>query len=146
MAIEEKGSRAGASPSSHHPLADHRQMEGPHMGPFTAGDPHVSISAAPSISPLARQPLGGFILLAMVGVIWYVFAVLPGPEKSLDLLAVPTTFWLPVLVVVAAWWHGFPGSLTGSRAGAGVVNTIVFIVAAILLTFLGQIVIAKLDA
>src|SRR5260370_31233139 len=121
-------------------------MEGPHMGPFTAGDPHVSSAAAPSASRLARQPLVGLILLAMAGVLGYLFAVLPGPEKSLNLLAVPTTFWLPVLLVVAAWGHGFPGSLTGSRAGAGVVNTIVFIGAAILLTFLGQMVIAKFDA
>jgi len=145
MSIEEQSSRAGDRPSPQHPLAEHA-MEGPHMGPFTAGDPHVSIPAAPSVSPLARQPLVGFILLAMAGVLWYLFAVLPGPEKSLNLLAVPTTFWLPVLLVVAAWWHGFPGSLTGSRAGAGVVNTIVFIGAAILLTFLGQMVIAKFDA
>jgi hypothetical protein len=146
MSIDEQNSRGADRPSPQHPLAEHPYVEGPHMGPFTAGDPHVSIPAAPSSKPLARQPLVGFVLLAMAGVLFYLFAVLPGPEKSLNLLAVPTAFWLPVLVIVAVWWHGFPGSLTGSRTGAGVVNTIVFMVAAILLTFLGQVVIAKFDA
>jgi hypothetical protein len=143
MSIEEQ-SGAGAGPQPQHRGAEEAVM-GPHMGPFTAGDPHVSIQTAPSVRPLARQPLVGFILLAMTGVLFYLFAVLPGPEKSLNLLAVPATFWLPVLLLVAAWWHGLPGSLTGSRAGVGLVNTIVFVAAAILLTFLGQVIIAKSD-
>ena len=82
MSIEEQSSRAGDRPSPQHRLAEHPHIEGPHMGPFTAGDPHVSIPAAPSSKPLARQPLVGFILLAMVGMLFYLFAVLPCPPPS----------------------------------------------------------------
>jgi hypothetical protein len=45
MSIEEQ-SRAGAGPQPQHRGAEEAVM-GPHMGPFTAGDPHVSIQTAP---------------------------------------------------------------------------------------------------
>ncbi|MFY9929164.1 MAG: hypothetical protein WAK82_14250 [Streptosporangiaceae bacterium] len=50
-----------------------------------------------------------------------------------------------MLIVVAAWWHGCPGSLTKSRPGAGIVNTLIFTVAAPVLTGIAQVIVGKAD-
>ena len=94
------------------PAADKDQHVGPHLGPLTAGDPHVSIRTAVTSSPLAMQPLVGFLTLLIVGILWVLLSVAFGVVQSLDTIAASSTFWLPVLIVVAAWWHGWPGSLT----------------------------------
>ena len=47
-------SQAGDRPSPQQPRAEHT-TEGPHMGPFTAGDPHVSNPTAPSPSGSGRH-------------------------------------------------------------------------------------------
>ena len=127
------------------PVADRDQQVGPHLGPLTAGDPHVSIRTAVTSSRLAAQPLVGFLTLLMVGIIWLLLSVVFGVVQSLETIAATSTFWLPVLLVVAAWWHGWPGSLTKSRPGAGIVNTVIFIVAALVLTGIAQVIVGKAD-
>ena len=142
-------SAAGAVPpqSAGHaaPAADKDQHVGPHLGPLTAGDPHVSIRTAVTSSPLAMQPLVGFLTLLIVGILWVLLSVAFGAPQSLETIAASSTFWLPVLIVVAAWWHGWPGSLTKSRPGAGIVNTVIFIVAALVLTGIAQVIVGKAD-
>ena len=142
-------SAAGAVPprSAGHrrPAAEKDQHVGPHLGPLTAGDPHVSILTAVTSSPLAMQPLVGFLTLLIVGIIWVLLSVAFGAPQSLETIAASSTFWLPVLIVVAAWWHGWPGSLTKSRPGAGIVNTVIFIVAALVLTGIAQVIVGKAD-
>ena len=127
------------------PAADKDQHVGPHLGPLTAGDPHVSIRTAVTSSPLAMQPLVGFLTLLIVGILWVLLSVAFGVVQSLDTIAASSTFWLPVLIVVAAWWHGWPGSLTKSRPVAGIVNTVIFIVAALVLTGIAQVIVGKAD-
>lgn len=127
------------------PTADKDQHVGPHLGPLTAGDPHVSIRTAVTSSPLAMQPFVGFLTLLVVGILWVLLSVAFGAPQSLDTIAASSTFWLPVLIVVAAWWHGWPGSLTKSRPGAGIVNTVIFIVAALVLTGIAQVIVGKAD-
>jgi hypothetical protein len=142
-------SAAGAVPpqSAGHrrSAADKDQHVGPHLGPLTAGDPHVSIRTAVTSSPLAMQPLVGFLTLLIVGILWVLLSVAFGVVQSLETIAASSTFWLPVLIVVAAWWHGWPGSLTRSRPGAGIVNTVIFLVAALVLTGIAQVIVGKAD-
>jgi hypothetical protein len=127
------------------PAAGKDQHVGPHLGPLTAGDPHVSIRTVVTSSPLAMQPLVGFLTLLIVGILWVLLSVAFGVVQSLETIAASSTFWLPVLIVVAAWWHGWPGSLTKSRPGAGLVNTVIFIVAALVLTGIAQVIVGKAD-
>lgn len=124
------------------------EPEGPQMGPITAGDPHVSIqvAATPFQGLLGRQPWVGFGALLMVGIGFLLLGIVFGVLPSLETLAVPTTFWLPVLLVMAAWWHGWPGrSLTKSRPLAALVNAIIMAVAALVLTGIFQAIVGKLD-
>ena len=76
------------------------EPEGPQMGPITAGDPHVSIqvAATPSGGLLGHQPWVGFGALLMVGIGFLLLGIVFGVLPSLETLAVPTTFWLPVLL------------------------------------------------
>ena len=127
----------GAVPRGSAPRPAPCAPEGPHLGPLTAGDPHVSIPVAPVAAtsrPLGRQPLVGFLTLLMVGILWYLLSIAFGALRSLETITASSTFWLPVLVVVAAWWHGWPGCLTRSRPGAALVNLAIFVVGALVLT------------
>jgi hypothetical protein len=123
------------------------EPEGAHLGPLTAGDPHVSIpiAPAPTRGPLGHQPWVGFGVLLMVGIGWVLLSVAFGTVTSLLTIAVPSTFWLPVLLVTAAWWHGWPGSLTGSRPVGALVNLIMFAVASLVLTGIFQVILGKAD-
>ena len=93
------------------------EPKGPQMGAITAGNPHVSIQVAttPSRGLLGHQPWVGFGALLMVGIGFLLLGIAFGVLPSVETLAVPTTFWLPVLLVTAAWWHGWPGRAVSSR-------------------------------
>ena len=125
--------------------AGHTAPEGPHLGPLTAGDPHVSIPVAVSSSPLARQPLAGFLTVLMAATLWFLVGIAFGADRSFLTIAAPSTYWLPVLIVIAVWWGGWPGTLTRSRPGAGLVNTVIFAAAALVLTGVAQIAVGKAD-
>ncbi|WP_314173235.1 hypothetical protein [Streptomyces winkii] len=68
-----------------------------------------------------------------------------GPVTSLKVLAPLTTFALPVIATIAFWWEDWPGSTL--RAGwSGLTDTLIAIPAAVVLTLLGQAVVAGSDA
>jgi F0F1-type ATP synthase membrane subunit c/vacuolar-type H+-ATPase subunit K len=121
--------------------------EGPQMGPFTSGDPHMSTPVAPPCPAwYGRQPWVGFGALLMVGIGFLLLGIAFGVLTSVKTLAVPTTFWLPVLLVMAAWWHGWPGtSLTASRPLAALIDAIIMAVAALVLTGIFQAILGRSD-
>jgi len=87
----------------------------------------------------------GFLTFLMVGILWYLLSIAFGALRSLETITASSTFWLPVLVVVAAWWHGWPGCLTRSRPGAALVNLAIFVVGALVLTGVAQVIVGKAD-
>jgi hypothetical protein len=87
----------------------------------------------------------GFLTLLMVGIGWYLLSIAFGAVRSLETITASSTFWLPVLVVVAAWWHGWPGCLIKSRPGAALVNLAIFAVGALVLTGIAQVIAGKAD-
>ncbi len=118
------------------------------MGPITAGDPHVSIQVAttPSRGLLGHQPWVGFGALLMVGIGFLLLGIAFGVLPSVETLAVPTTFWLPVLLVTAAWWHGWPGrAVSESRPVSALVNLIMFAVVSLVLTGIFQAIAGNFD-
>jgi hypothetical protein len=117
------------------------------MGPFTATDPHVSIPVGPpSAAWYGRQPWVGFGALLMVGIGFLLLGIAFGVIPSVETLASPMTFWLPVLLVMAAWWHGWPGtSLTKSRPVAALINAIIMAVVTLALTAIFQAILGKSD-
>ncbi|MFG1709722.1 hypothetical protein ACFLIM_41735 [Nonomuraea sp. M3C6] len=67
-----------------------------------------------------------------------------GAETSLRVLAPLTTFALPAIAMIAFWWEDWPGS--SLRAGwAGLTDTLLIAVAAVVLTIAGQAVVASAD-
>jgi hypothetical protein len=123
------------------------EPEGPQMGPLTAGDAHVSIPVGvPSLSLLGRQPWVGFGALLMAGIGFFLLGIVFGVLPSLETLAAPTTFWLPVLLVIAAWWHGWPGTaLTKSRPVSALINAVIMAVVTLVVTGIFQAIVGKLD-
>jgi hypothetical protein len=112
------------------------------VGEFTADDEYVGTPTAPPATHwYGRQPTIGFLMLLYVGIIWYVIGILFGPLRSIETMGGPTTFWLPVLIVIAAWWHNWPGSLIKNRLGAGLANTVIMIILMYILTGVGQLIV-----
>jgi hypothetical protein len=100
---------------------------------------------APAARWIARQPglgIAGLLLVVPVAVLLAVGA--GGPEASSLVLGPLITFALPAVAMIAFWWEDWPGS--SLRPGwSGLVDTGIVIVAAVLLTMLGQIVVGTLD-
>jgi hypothetical protein len=92
-----------------------------------------------------RQPGLGLVGLLLVVPVAVVLAVgAGGPETSALLLGPLVTFALPAVAMVAFWWEDWPGSCL--RPGwSGLVDTALVVVAAVLLTILGQAVIGTVD-
>lgn len=94
---------------------------------------------------LARQPglgLAGFLLVLPVAVV-LAYAI-GGPEDSLLVLAPLSTFALPAVAMIGFWWNDWPGSELRAPL-AGLLDTLLVIVAAVLLTMLGQLVVGGID-
>jgi hypothetical protein len=93
----------------------------------------------------ARQPglgLAGLLLVAPVAVALGVGA--GGLEASLRVLGPLSTFGLPVVAMIAFWWEDWPGTRLKAPL-SGLLDTILVIVGAALLTLLGQLVVGHLD-
>jgi hypothetical protein len=67
-----------------------------------------------------------------------------GAEPSLRVLAPLVTFGLPVVAMVAFWWEDWPGTALGP-SWSGWADTVLIVVAAVLLTVLGQLVVGHAD-
>lgn len=102
---------------------------------------HMRLAAdlAEERARLSLQPrlgLSGVLVVAPVTLVLLVAA--GGLEASLRLLDPLTTYALPVVVMISFWWEDWPG--TRLRRGAGWADVLVIAVAAVALTFLGQLV------
>ncbi|MEV4759367.1 hypothetical protein AB0J86_30325 [Micromonospora sp. NPDC049559] len=95
--------------------------------------------------PEAAQPRTGLAgLVIVVGVFFLVAFGAGGAENSLRVVGPLATFGLPVVATIAFWWNDWPG--TNLRAGwSGLVDTVVAVAAAVLLTLLGQAVVGEVD-
>ncbi|MFQ5517603.1 MAG: hypothetical protein ACE5E8_08510 [Acidimicrobiia bacterium] len=111
------------------------------------GATHEASSVSPATVPIeARQPVIGLLGFAIIAVVLYLLFILPGLERSLLVLGPLSTFWLPVLVVSALWWGGWPGNkIKDGRLGAGAGNTVLFVAAAIGLTIIGMLIVGPTD-
>ncbi len=94
---------------------------------------------------LARHPQLGLVgLVIIVGAFFMLTVGAGGASDSLAILGPISTFALPVIAMIALWWEDWPGS--SLRGGlAGLVDTVIILVGAVLLTMLGQIVVGHLD-
>jgi hypothetical protein len=93
----------------------------------------------------ARQPtlgLAGLLLVLPVAILLGVGA--GGFETSLRVLGPLSTFGLPVVAMIAFWWEDWPGTRLQAPF-SGLLNTVLVVVAAVLFTFLGQLVVGHFD-
>jgi hypothetical protein len=93
----------------------------------------------------AKQPalgLAGLLLVAPVAVLLGVGA--GGLERSLRILGPLSTFALPMVAMIAFWWEDWPGTRLQAPL-SGLLDTILIIIGAVLLTLLGQLIVGQLD-
>lgn len=113
-----------------------------------ANDPVVSSAplsrAGDPSRGLAHQPWTGLAGAVIVGAVFVLLGLLPGAERSLEILGPISTFALPVLVVEALWWHGWPFS-RASRPLAGALNTVLIALGSVALAVVGQAIVGKVD-
>jgi hypothetical protein len=94
---------------------------------------------------LGRQPLAGLAGLALLALLIYVVGILPEPQRvPLQVLGPILLFGLPLLMVMAYWWSGWPVE-RASRPVSGAVNTLILGAGSVVLTMLGQLVIGGID-
>jgi hypothetical protein len=93
----------------------------------------------------ARQPALGLAGLFLVLPVALLLGVAAGAEEpSLLVLGPLSTFALPVVAMIAFWWEDWPGSRL--RPGwSGLADTLLVVVAALVLTMAGQLVVGRLD-
>ena len=94
---------------------------------------------------LARQPELGLAGLAFVAPVFFLLGLAAGgAESSLRVLGPLAAFAMPAIAVIAFWWEDWPGS--SLRPGwSGLVDTLLAIVATIVLTIVGQAVVGRVD-
>jgi hypothetical protein len=118
----------------------------PDRPPISAPSTLQAADVRESVRQVAdRQPalgLAGVLLVAPVAVALGVGA--GGLQASLRVLGPLSTFGLPVVAMFAFWWEDWPGTRLKAPM-SGLVNTILVIVGAVLLTLLGQLVVGHLD-
>jgi hypothetical protein len=124
------------------PRADALSDRPPISAPPTLQEPEVRESV---LQVLARQPalgLAGLLLVAPVAVVLGVGA--GGLERSLKILGPLSTFALPIVAMIAFWWEDWPGTRLQAPA-SGLLDTILIIIGAVLLTLLGQLIVGHPD-
>ena len=92
-----------------------------------------------------RQPslgLAGILLVLPVAAALGVGA--GGLESSLRVLGPLSTFSLPIVAMIAFWWEDWPGTRLQAPL-SGLLDTVLVIVGAVLLTLLGQLVVGHFD-
>ncbi|HEY2651016.1 MAG TPA: hypothetical protein VGI50_03775, partial [Solirubrobacteraceae bacterium] len=114
-----------------------------------------AISAPPSLQAddvreseresAARQPalgLAGILLVLPVAVVLGVGA--GGLQSSLRVLGPLSTFGLPVVAMIAFWWEDWPGTRLQAPM-SGLLDTVLVVLGAVLLTLLGQLVVGHFN-
>lgn len=108
------------------------------------GNEQASSEVAAGPAGLARQPWAGLAGAVIVAAFFVLLGLVPGAQRSLEIVGPISTFALPVLVVVALWWEGWPFSRAG-RPLASALNTLLIAVAAVALAVLGQAIVGRVD-
>ncbi len=98
----------------------------------------------PRLAFLAHQPWTGLAGVVIVAAAFVLLGVVPGAQRSLEILGPISTFALPVLVVAALWWDGWPFS-GASRPIAGALNTLLIAGASVALAVVGQAIVGRVD-
>jgi hypothetical protein len=142
MTTEAAALEAAAEPAATAPRSDALADRPPLSAPPTLQAPDVRESV---LRVAARQPalgLAGLLLVAPVALA--LGAGAGGLEPSLRVLGPLSTFGLPVVAMIAFWWEDWPGTQLKPPL-SGLLDTILVIVGAVLLTLLGQLVVGHLD-
>jgi hypothetical protein len=115
--------------------------------PALTTPPHLQRKAVADLQRehLAAQPwlgIGGMLLAAVV---FFALALGTGStETSLLILGPVSTFALPAVAMIAFWWNDWPGSNL-TTPWTGLIDTVLVIVAAVVLTIAGQAIVERFD-
>src|SRR6266481_4318099 len=115
--------------------------------PSLTTPPHLHRKAVADLQRqnLTAQPwlgLGGVLLAAVV---FFALALGAGStETSLLILGPISTFALPAVAMIAFWWNDWPGS-TLTTPWTGLIDTVLVVAAAVILTIAGQAVVERSD-
>jgi len=115
--------------------------------PLLTTPPHLQHRALADLQHehLAAQPwlgIGGLLLGAAV---FFALALgLGSTEASLLVLGPLAVFSLPAVAMVAFWWNDWPGSVL-TTPWAGLIDTVLVVAAAVVLTIAGQAVVERPD-
>jgi hypothetical protein len=142
MTTETAALEAAAQPTATAPRSDALPDRPPISAPPTLQAPDVGESVR---QVAARQPalgLSGLLLVAPVALA--LGAGAGGLQASLRVLGPLSTFGLPVVAMIAFWWEDWPGTRLKAPL-SGLLDTILVIVGAVVLTLLGQLVVGHLD-
>jgi hypothetical protein len=142
MTTEAAPLEAAAQPATARPPTDLLPERPPISAPAALQAPEVRESVR---EVAARQPalgLAGLVLVVPVAIALGVGA--GGLEASLRVFGPLSTFGLPVVAMIAFWWEDWPGTRLKAPL-SGLLDTVLVIVGAVLLTFLGQLVVGHLD-
>jgi hypothetical protein len=94
---------------------------------------------------LAAQPWLGIGGLLLGAIVFFALALGTGStQTSLLILGPLATFALPVVAMVAFWWNDWPGSRL-DKPWTGLIDTVLVVVAAIVLSIAGQAVVERSD-
>jgi hypothetical protein len=130
-------------------LSDGQQRRGdwlPDRPPISAPVTLQAPDARESVRQVAtRQPALGLAgLLLVVPVAALLGAGAASLERSLKILGPISTFALPVVAMIVFWWEGWPGTRLKAPL-SGLLDTVLVIIGAVLLTLVGQLVVGHLD-
>jgi hypothetical protein len=138
--------RAVGRPRSPGPLSSGRQEQLPGRPALTT-PPEMQRKALADLQRqhLAAQPwlgIGGVLLAAVV---FFALALGTGStETSLLVLGPISTFALPAVAMIAFWWNDWPGSSL-TTPWTGLIDTVLVIAAAVVLTMAGQAIVERSD-
>jgi hypothetical protein len=138
--------RARRSPQPTGPLSSGRQEPLPGRPTLTT-PPELQPEALAGLQRqrLAGQPWLGIGGLLLAAVVFFALALGTGStETSLLILGPISTFALPVVAMIAFWWNDWPGS-TLTTPWTGLIDTVLVIAAAVVLTIAGQAIVERSD-
>jgi hypothetical protein len=101
-------------------------------------------TAGATAKDLRSQPAVGVIGVCVASALCLLLGVVIPPLDSLQILGSVSTFALPVLIASALWWHGWPAR-SSSRAASGLINTLLIVALAVVLTALAQVIVGRGD-
>ena len=100
--------------------------------------------AAPKEVSKRTQPMVGIGGLVIVAVAFALLGIIWSPQTSLVVLGPITTFALPVLVLSAIWWGGWPFAKFG-RSVSGLANTVMIAAGGLILAGVGLLIIGHFN-